>query len=154
MCSSDLGLDLKAVHYRGNTPIVNDLVAGQLPMGSLALADALEQHKAGKLRVVGISGAERSEFLPDMPTFREQGFDVLASGSYSVWAPAKTPAAVVDQLRRVAAEAMHAPGVKERLLAMGFKPTGTTPEVLARAIRAETDYWRPLVRASGFKAED
>lgn len=147
-------LDLQAVQYRGNTPVVADLVSGQLPMGALALADTLEQHKAGMLRILGVSSHVRSIFLPDMPTFLEQGFNVLASGSYSLYAPAKTPNVIIERLQAIAVEAVQTPDNKKRLMSMGFVATGTTPTELLKAQRQEIEYWKPLVRQSGFKSED
>lgn len=147
-------LDLQAVQYRGNTPVVADLISGQLPMGALALADTLEQHKSGSIRILGVSSHTRSIFLPEMPTFLEQGFNVLASGSYSLYAPAKTPTAVIDRLQAIAAETVQAPDVKKRLLSMGFVPTGTSQGALIKAQREEIEYWKPLVQQSGFKSQD
>ena len=138
MCSSDL----------------TDAMSGVLPIVCLPLVDVIEQHKAGAVRIFATSDAERSVFVPEAPTFAEQGIDIKVTGWYGAFAPAKTPQAVVDRLNKLMAETVQAPDVKQRLFNMGFKSSGTTPARLDAIRKAETEFWRPIVKASGFKAEE
>lgn len=147
-------IDLRAVHYRGSIPALNDVVAGQVPMMVTPLSDQIEQAKAGTLRIIATSARERSIFAPDVPTFIEQGFPVEALGWYAAYGPANMPRAMVERLNKIMGEAVRAPEVKARLDALGFKPTTTSPEALAEQQKKEIDYWRPVVKASGFKAGD
>ena len=115
------GLDLRHVGYRGSAAALTDLVGGQIPIVVTTTSDLLEQHKAGRIRVLATSDRQRSPFLPDMPTFKEAGYDIRARGWYGVFVPAKTPADVVERLNKAIVAAVQTPVVKERLLAFGLR---------------------------------
>src|SRR5688572_10884073 len=85
------GLDLRHVGYRGSAAALTDLIAGQLPIVVTTTSDVLESHKAGRIKVLATSAAERSPFLPEVPTLKEASFDLVASGWYGVFAPVGTP---------------------------------------------------------------
>ena len=89
-----------------------------------------------------------------MPTFREQGYpSVDAIGWHGVFAPAGTPQPVIDQLSATIVAALQAPEFREKFIALGLEPTGTTPQALAAIMAADTARWRPIIKASGFTAE-
>jgi tripartite-type tricarboxylate transporter receptor subunit TctC len=144
------GLDLRHVGYRGSAAALTDLIAGQIPIVVTTTSDLLEQHKAGRIRVLATSDRQRSPFLPDIPTFKEAGFSIEGTGWYGLYAPAKTPPATVERLSKAIVAAVNVPQVKERLLAFGLVPTGTTPAELARIQKADSELWAPTVKASGF----
>jgi tripartite-type tricarboxylate transporter receptor subunit TctC len=147
------GLDLRHVSYRGSAAALTDLVAGQIPIVVTTTSDLLEQHKAGRIRVLATSDRQRSPFLPDIPTFKEAGFSIEGTGWYGLFAPAKTPPATVERLSKAIVAAVNVPQVKERLLAFGLVPTGTTPAELSRIQKADSELWSPAVEASGFTPE-
>jgi tripartite-type tricarboxylate transporter receptor subunit TctC len=147
------GLDLRHVGYRGSAAALTDLVAGQIPIVVTTTADVLEQHKAGRIRVLATSDKQRSPFLRDIPTFKEAGFAIEGTGWYGLYAPAKTPPATVERLSKAIVAAVNVPVVKERLLAFGLVPTGTTAAELAKIQKADSDLWAPAVKASGFTPE-
>jgi tripartite-type tricarboxylate transporter receptor subunit TctC len=147
------GLDLRHVGYRGSAAALTDLIAGQIPIVVTTTSDLLESHKAGRIKVLATSDAARSPFLAETPTLREAGFDLVATGWYGVFAPAGTPADVVARLSAAVAASVQAPQVKERLLAFGLVPTGTSAAELGRIQKADSDLWAPAVRASGFTPE-
>jgi tripartite-type tricarboxylate transporter receptor subunit TctC len=103
--------------------------------------------------VLATSDRQRSPFLPDIPTFKEAGYDIVGSGWYGVFAPAKTPPETVEKLRAALAAGVQSPPIKERLLAAGLQPTGTTAAELARVQKADSELWAPAVKASGFTPE-
>jgi tripartite-type tricarboxylate transporter receptor subunit TctC len=144
------GLDLRHVGYRGSAAALTDLVAGQIPIVVTTTSDLLEQHKAGRIRVLATSDKKRSPFLPDVVTFKEAGFAIEGTGWYGLFAPAKTTATTVDRLNKAIVAAVNVPQVKERLLAFGLVPTGTTPVELANIQKADSELWAPAVKASGF----
>ncbi len=147
------GLDLRHVGYRGSAAALTDLVGGQIPIVVTTTSDLLEQHKAGRIRVLATSDRQRSPFLPDLPTFKEAGYDIQGTGWYGVFLPAKTPADVVERLNKAIVAAVQTPLVKERLLAFGLQPTGTSAAELARIQKADSELWAPAVKASGFTPE-
>jgi len=97
--------------------------------------------------VLATSGAKRPTALPQVPTFKELGYDIEGSCWYGLWVPAP----VVARLAGAANQAIHAPDLRERLDAMGLEPTGYAPEELDRIQRADYEKWGPVIRASGFK---
>jgi len=147
------GLSLEHVGYRGSAPAVSDLVGGHVPMLFTTTSDLLEMHRGGRIRILATSDAERSPFVPDIPTFREAGLAIEGAGWYGVYAPARTPAATVDRINAVIVAALRQPVLRDRVLAMGLKPTGTTPAEFAAIQRADSARWAPAVKASGFKPD-
>jgi tripartite-type tricarboxylate transporter receptor subunit TctC len=153
MFGKNAGLDLRHVGYRGSASALIDLVAGQLPIVVTTTADLLEQHKAGRIRVLATSDKVRSPFLPDIPTFNEAGYDIAGSGWYGFFAPAKTRHETVEKLSAVLAAGVRSPHIKEHLLAVGLQPTGTTSAELGRILKTDSELWAPAVKASGFTPE-
>jgi tripartite-type tricarboxylate transporter receptor subunit TctC len=144
-------VELRHAPYRGTSPALNDLVAGQIPVASTPSSDATELHKSGKIRVLATSGAKRSMFLPDVPTYKEQGFDVEGEGWYAVYAPAGTPKPLVDRLSAIVAKAVQSAEGKAFVEKLRLTPTGTTPEELAKIQAADVARWRKPIADSGFK---
>jgi tripartite-type tricarboxylate transporter receptor subunit TctC len=147
-------IDLRQVPYRGSAPALADLIGGQLPILVTTTSDLAEAHKAERIRVLATSGSARSPFLPDVPTFREAGYDLEASGWYGIFAPAKTPPDVVARLSKAIVTAVRAPDVRERLLAAGLEPTGVDAEEFGRIQKTNAEFWGQAVKASGFVATD
>jgi tripartite-type tricarboxylate transporter receptor subunit TctC len=146
-------LDMRHVPYKGTPAAVPDLMTGRLPMYIASVAEFIEHHKAGSIRILATMGASRSRFLPDIPTLRESGFDIEAASWFAMWAPAGTPANVAEPLRAAIVDALRNAEIQTRIDTLGFEITGTTGEELARIQRAEYERWGPIVKASGFKAD-
>jgi tripartite-type tricarboxylate transporter receptor subunit TctC len=146
-----LKIPLTRVAYRGTTPIINDLLGGHLPFAVVTAADAIPQHRGGGIRIVAVSSEARSPFLPDVPTLKESGIDLVAGAWYGMWLPSGSPAEFAKQLSGAVAAALAKPEVKEKLLAIGLIPVGSTPEGLEKEIAANTAFWQPIVTATGYK---
>jgi tripartite-type tricarboxylate transporter receptor subunit TctC len=146
-----LKLSMTRVPYRGTAPIVNDLIGGHLPFGITTLADAITQHRAGTVRILAVSGAERSPFAKDVPTLKESGVDLVADGWYGMWLPAGSSPDFAKKLSAAVAEVLAKPDVKEKLLAVTLIPVGSTPDDLTKALAADTAFWEPIVKATGYK---
>ena len=151
-----VGVALTPVAYKGGAPLVTDLVGGHVPLSTDALASQLELHRAGKVRILAVSGTRRNASLPDVPTAHEAGIDAFdhANASYSAFVPAGTPAAVVQRLERAFVTAMQQAQVKSAMARAGMVATGLPGDAVKRALSAERDFWRPLVQASGFRSEE
>jgi tripartite-type tricarboxylate transporter receptor subunit TctC len=146
------GVEITHVPYKGAAPSMVDLIGGNVSLVVSPLADAMEHHRVGKVRILGTMGSQRNPGLPDVPTLRESGIDLVMDGWYGLYAPAGTPPAQVRALYQ-AVEA----GVAriEPLLtraAVQARPAG--PEQLAQIQATETALWGPWVKASGFTPED
>jgi tripartite-type tricarboxylate transporter receptor subunit TctC len=144
------GLDLGHVAYRGSPPAVADLIAGHIPAVIAPISDLVEMHKAKRVRILATSGRERSQFAPDVPTFREGGYDIEATSWYGAFAPAKTPAATIERFSAVMAAAVRVPEIDDRLRAFGLRPAGTSAAELAAIQKADSERWAVAVEASGF----
>jgi tripartite-type tricarboxylate transporter receptor subunit TctC len=150
-----IGVPLNPVPYKGGAPLATDLVGGHVPLSTDALASQLELHRAGKLRILAVTGTRRQPSLPDIPTALEAGIDAFehATASYSAFVPAGTPAEVVQRLERALVAAVQQPQVKAAMTRAGLDVTGLPGKDVARALSAEREFWRPLVQASGFRSE-
>jgi tripartite-type tricarboxylate transporter receptor subunit TctC len=148
------GIDMQVVPYRGNGPLITDLVGGQVPAGVLTAGDILPQQKAGRVKVLGVFGAKRSPLLPDVPTFVEQGINVdTGDGWTGVWAPAKTPKPQLERMQRALKEVLAMPDVRERMQNLAFTPDFRPGEEVDAIERKELAYWGPIIKASGFTPE-
>ena len=141
--------------YRGSGPALLDLIGGNMDLMFDNLPSALPHIKAGKLKALAVTSAQRSAALPDVPTVEEagplKGFE--ASSWFGLLAPAGTPAEVVNRLQQETAKALASPALKERLLAQGALPGGNTPAEFRQMIERETAKWAKVVKASGAKVD-
>jgi tripartite-type tricarboxylate transporter receptor subunit TctC len=151
LIKSQTGTEMLHIVYRGGTPAMNDLLAGHLPLQFATVAQALPQYKAGQLRALGISSAERYASVPEIPTFKEQGIDVVTTEWYGLLAPAGTPRPIVDKLNAEMKRIVALPGMGDRLAAIEL--TSSTPEELGAFIKEETERWAVVIRKLGLKAE-
>jgi tripartite-type tricarboxylate transporter receptor subunit TctC len=146
-----LGVPMTRIAYRGTTPIINDLLGGHLPFGIVTVADAIAQHRAGGIKILAVSNAARSPFLPDVPTLKESGIDLVADAWYGMWLPAGSSQEFARQLSAAVVAALAVTDVREKLSAIGLIPVGTTPEGLTQELAANTAFWQPIVKATGYK---
>jgi tripartite-type tricarboxylate transporter receptor subunit TctC len=148
------GVEMVHIGYKGSAAAVADLLGGQVPMVMTPTSDLLAQHRAGKIRILATSDFERSQLVPEVPTFKEAGYDIEGTSWYGVFAPAKTPDAVVNRYSEIIAKGMKNPEIRERLLKMGLYATGMSASDFAKLRKADSDRWAPAVKASGFKVEN
>jgi len=151
MLAKAAGIPMTHVPYRGTAPALQALIAGEVKAGMFVLSDALTTVRSGKARLLAVAGRERSPLAPEVPTFRELGYDLEASAWYALFAPAGTPKDAIERYAKAAIEVVRAPDVKQRLEQMGLEPTGLGPAELAKILRADYDRWGPVIKASGFK---
>ena len=146
-----LGIPMTRVAYRGSALAINDLIGGHLPFAIVTIADAIPQHRAGNIKILAVSSAERSPFLPEVPTLKENGIDLVADGWYGMWLPAGSSQEFARQFSAAVVTSLAKPDVREKLLAIGLIPVGTTPEGLAQELVADTAFWQLIVTATGYK---
>lgn len=145
------GASMNHVPYRGTGPAVVDLVAGHVPATVLPMGALLPHVRAGKVRILGQTGEDRSASLPDVPSFKELGYPSLAfSGWYGVFAPAGTPADIVDRYNDLIVKAIRAPEVRERMRAYELEPREMSAAQFQAFVKADTERWAPIIKAAGF----
>ncbi len=148
------GVELKHVAYRGSAPAVQDMVAGQIQAVSAPVGEFIQQVNAGKARFLGVSGAQRNRFAPNVPTFAEQGFkDLVFSEWFGFFAPGGTPAPVVQRANTALRTALAQKDVIDGLAVMGLEATSSTPDQLATLLKQSYDRWGPIVQKIGFTAD-
>jgi tripartite-type tricarboxylate transporter receptor subunit TctC len=148
------GTAMVHVPYRGAGPAMNDLVAGQVPVMFDNLPTSMEQIKGGKIRAIGVTTKERVKQMPDIPTLDEQGLKGYETYSWqAVFAPAKTPKAVVEKLNAEIAKALKDPGLQKRLEELTMTITPSTPEGLARHVAEQLATWGPITKATGVQLD-
>jgi tripartite-type tricarboxylate transporter receptor subunit TctC len=148
------GIDLEHIPYKGGGPAMTDVLGGQIPLVFTAIASAQQHVKSGRVVALGTPSPKRSAALPDVPTFIESGLANFEAVSWvGIFAPAKTPKAIVDKLQREIAAALQAPAVKERYAVLGIDPVGNTPEQFAEQVKADLARWGEVVRAANIKVD-
>ncbi len=154
MLGRAIGVDMVHVAYKGGAPMLNDLMGGQIACGNDTHIELIPLHQAGKIRILASFADKRSALIPEVPTMAELGFkDATGSGWYSLWAPAKTPAATIAALNKALNIALANADVKEKFARTGTEPAMSTPDGLEKIRLAEIEKWRPVIVASGFKAD-
>ena len=144
-------VDLVAAPYRGAAPLMADMMGNQIPAGIGSVQDFIENHRAGKIRVVAVLGGKRQAALPDVPTFAElglKGFEDMPY--YGFYAPRGTPQQAISALTVAIAKTMAQPDVHGPLTAMGLSVGYMTPEQLHAREHAYTAVWRKIIQSSGF----
>ncbi|MGR4870598.1 Bug family tripartite tricarboxylate transporter substrate binding protein [Variovorax sp. LARHSF232] len=145
------------IPYRGSGPALLDLVAGNTDVMFDNLPSSMQQIKAGKLKPLAVTSAQRSPALPDVPTVEEAGGPSLKGYEASSWfgllAPAGTPPDVVSRIQQEVAKSLGTPAIKEKLVAQGAMPSGNSPADFARLIDSEHKKWAQVVKASGAKVD-
>jgi tripartite-type tricarboxylate transporter receptor subunit TctC len=154
LLAKESGVDLRHVPYRGSAPGIQDLLGGQVSSFTSPIGDYLPHLKGGKLRLLATSGAARSRFAPDVPTYTEQGFKALEfSEWYGFFLPGKAAPELVQRLAAAIKAAVSAPDVVEGFAQLGLDARANTPAELAQAVRSENQAWAPVVKRVGFTPE-
>ena len=147
-------LDLVAAPYRGSAPMMGDMLGNQIAAGVASVPDFIENHKAGKVRVVAVLGNARQAALPDVPTMTELGLTGLEDlPYYGLFAPAATPKAELERVADALAKAIAKPEVKDRLTAMGLTVGFMTGAQLGQREKAYRETWTRIIKTSGFQPQ-
>ena len=148
------GTQFTLVPYRGVAPAIQDLAAGQIDL-AFGAPDALPLARAGSIKAYAVTGDMRLALMPDIPTFAEMGLPGL-SVWYAFFAPRGTPGDIIRKLNEIAVEALTDPAVRSRFIEIGleiFPREQQTPKALGARMKADTEKWWPMVKASGIKPE-
>lgn len=154
MIGSSLNVDMVHVPFNGGAALQSAVLGGHAPAGIDVVMEWQQNAKAGKVTVLATSGNQRSRVMPDVPTFKEQGFpDAVGQGWFAMYAPAKTPQATIDEINKALNKALASADVRERFAALGLEAGGGTPADLQKTMIEDTKRWSAVVKKSGFKAD-
>jgi len=147
------GIHLRHVPYKGVAPMLTDVMGGTLPVAMSDLAGTLPLIRSGKVRALAVSGSARSVALPDVPTFAESGVGFRVDSWFALFAPARTPAAVVDKLDHAMQAAMQDSSLQAQVASLGMRSTPVSRAQFAAQMREDTRIWASLVKSSGAALE-
>jgi tripartite-type tricarboxylate transporter receptor subunit TctC len=151
MVARKAGVKAQVVGYRGSAPLITDLIGGQVPVSIDTLDTVLPQHEAGKLRILATSGTQRSALAPKVPTFREAGLDLAATGWNAFFAPATMPRAAVQRYASAIREVMADPETQRRFVAAQMAPVVSTQAQTEAMLKSYRAQWAPVVQQSGYQ---
>lgn len=152
MFANAAGIPMTPVHYRGGAPALQDLIGGHVPASINPISESMAQAQSGGLRILAVTGEKRSRFLPDVPTMKEQGFDVVVEPWLGFFAPARTPAETVRTLGAAISDVARSADYAESLAKFGNEPAVQTGEAFTATVRSDLERWGSVVKASGFVA--
>lgn len=148
-------LDLAAAPYRGSAPMIGDMLGNQIAAGTGSVPDFIENHRAGKLRIVGVLGKDRQAVLPDVPTFHEMGLTGFEDVPYyGIFAPKGVPAAFINEFGGALSKVLAKADVREAMQRMGLTPGYMTAAQLGERERAYTAAWAQIIKAKGFAPQN
>jgi tripartite-type tricarboxylate transporter receptor subunit TctC len=147
------GIDIVHVPYKGTSPAITDLIAGQVQIMFSSMPTVLAHTKTGKLRLLATGGSRRTAAIPDTPTVAETlpGFEVVTW--YGIFAPTKTPPDIIRKLNGEIVRIMRQQDIRDRFEAQGLEPQSSTPQELGEYMRREHDKWSKVIRAAGIKPQ-
>ena len=146
--------DITHIPYKGTSPMVTDLIAGQISFTITGVPPLYPHVKSGRLRALGVASVRRLSLLPELPTIAEAGVPGYeATTWFGPLAPAKTPKEIITRLNAELLKILQRPEVRERLAADGAEPVGNTPEQFAAYIKTEIERWAKVIKASGVHVE-
>jgi len=154
MLANAAGVKMTPVHYRGGAPALQDLVGGHVPASVNPIGEVMGQAASGKIRVLAVATPARSRFLPDVPTMHESGYNVAFESWVGAFGPARMPTEVVAALNAAIGEAVRSPEMTDSLAKMGNDTKFQAPDAFAAQLKADLTRWGPVVKASGFVAEE
>jgi tripartite-type tricarboxylate transporter receptor subunit TctC len=148
------GTRMEHVPYRGSGPAVADLMAGNIQVMFDSMPSSAGAVREGRLRALAVTTRNRVPAFSELPTVAEAGVPGYEIATwYGIWAPSRTPPAIVTRLQQAVAQAVAAPEARERLAALGAEPVADTPDAFANFTRAEYERWGRLVREANIRAD-
>lgn len=154
MLGNAINVPMQHVPFQGSAPINLALMGGQISASIDVASSQVENHKAGKIKMLAVSTEQRIPQAPDVPTFTELGFPAISGAGFNaLYAPAGTPAHAVEAWNKALAKVMAMPDVKDKLVAMGYMPVGKSAQELVDRQNAAIKKWEPVIKASGFTAD-
>ncbi|HOB67049.1 Bug family tripartite tricarboxylate transporter substrate binding protein [Ottowia sp.] len=151
MTGEKASVKAQVVGYRGSAPLISDLIGGQIPVAFDTLDTLLPQHEGGKLRILASSGAGRSPFARHIPTYKESGLNLVATGWNAFFAPAAMPREQVRRLATAIREVMADPDTQRKFVDAKMTPVASTPAQTEAMLKAYRAQWAPVVRQSGYQ---
>ncbi len=153
MLGQSVAMDITQVAYKGGAPALNDLLGGQIPLMVDTPLETIEHHRAGKLRIVAVTGEARIKALPHVPTLKEQGINMSADAYFGVYGPPGMSAELTARISRAIGDALRQGDVQDKIFSLGLVPSHGGPEELAATQASHYKRWEVPIKTSGFTAD-
>lgn len=153
MFAKTAGIELTHVPYKGTAAAMTAVAGGEVSAISTVAADIRALVTGGKARLLAVAGEQRDASFPEVPTFRELGYDLVAKPWYGLFAPAGTPPERVAYLAQAVAQAMKSPNVIAKIQAGGSQPVGSAPDAFGKRLQQDTAYWADMVKVAGVSVD-
>ena len=147
------GAELTHVPFQGGGPANTALLGGHIDYKFDVVTETAELHRSGKVRIIGVTGAQRDPQVPDVPTLKEQGMDMVATAWFAMYGPAGLKPEVRDMISAAVAKAVRAPALRAKLIEQGYDPVGSTPAELAATQAADLKRWEGPIKATGVQLD-
>ena len=148
-----VGARLNHVPFQGGGPANNALLGGHIDYKFDVVSETAELHRAGKVRIIAVTGTARDPQVPEVPTLKESGIDMVATAWFAMYGPANMNAATRDRLQQAVSAAVKSPALSERLKGLGYEPVGSTAAELAAAQAADLKRWEAPIKATGVQLD-
>jgi tripartite-type tricarboxylate transporter receptor subunit TctC len=148
-----VGAKLNHVPFQGGGPANNALLGGHIDYKFDVVSETAELHRAGKVRIIAVTGATRDPQVPEVPTLKESGIDMVATAWFAMYGPANMNPATRDRLQQAVSAAVKSPALSERLKGLGYEPVGSTAAELAAAQAADLKRWEAPIKATGVQLD-
>lgn len=143
------GVTFTHVPFQGSSPANTALLGGHVAYKFDVVSETAEHHKAGKVRILAVTGPRRDPQVPEVPTLKEQGVDMEATAWFGMYGPANLPRDTLQRLEKAVAGAVHKPALHERLAKLGYEPVGSTSAELGEVQRADLARWEKPIKSTG-----
>jgi len=153
LLAQETGVQLTHVAYKGGAPAAQDLIGGQVPMMVDTASETIEHHRAGKVRIVAVTGDSRSAVLPEVPTLKELGVNVVADAFFGLYGPANMAPERVQKISDAVARTLANPDMQAKIRALALTPSYADSQSLAATQAAHLKRWEAPIKASGFTVE-
>jgi tripartite-type tricarboxylate transporter receptor subunit TctC len=153
LLSNEVGIPFTHVAYKGGAPAAQDLLAGQIPLMVDTASETIEHHRSGKLKILAVTGEARSSALPEVPTLKELGINVVADAFFGLYGPANMAPDRVQKISDAMAQALNNPEVQARIRGFGLVPSYSNAQGLTSTQASHYKRWEAPIKASGYTAE-
>lgn len=153
MFGQKAGAELTHVPFQGGGPANTALLGGHIHYKFDVVTETAELHRAGKVRILAVTGAQRDPQVPEVPTLKEQGVDMVATAWFAMYGPAGLAPEVRDRISAAVAKAIRTPALRSKLIEQGYEPVGSTPAELAAAQAADLKRWEGPIKATGVQLD-
>ncbi len=153
MFGQKAGAEMNHVPFQGGGPANTALLGGHIQYKFDVVTETAELHKAGKVRIIAVTGAQRDPQVPEVPTLKEQGVDMVATAWFAMYGPAGLKPEVRDRISAAVAKAVRTPALRAKLIEQGYEPVGSTPAELAAAQAADLKRWEGPIKATGVQLD-